>query len=112
MKTALNTTVLGIAVVATHPSFKNYKSGILDDTGCFSEEVNHAVMAVGYGTENGKGYWLVKNSFGSSWGEDGYIRIAIVDGDREPGICGVQNVAEYTTTNWAEPNLTKLSLYT
>jgi len=51
--------------------------------------MDHAVLVVGYGYDapSGKEYWLVKNSWNTTWGDQGYIKLAIVDG---AGICGVQ----------------------
>jgi len=60
----------------------NYASGVFK--GCTSSEQNHAVLAVGYGTENDQDYWLVKNSWGATWGDKGYIKIA-----RGSGMCGI-----------------------
>jgi len=53
--------------------FKQYTSGILTD--CGSGQPDHAVLVVGYGAESGKDYWIIKNSWGPSFGESGYIRI-------------------------------------
>ena len=53
--------------------FQNYKSGVLDT--CTTTKTNHAVVIVGWGTENGIDYWIIKNSWGSWWGEQGYIRL-------------------------------------
>ncbi|KAM9777535.1 procathepsin L-like [Neosynchiropus ocellatus] len=63
-------------VDASQPTFQLYNGGIYDEPKCSSRLVDHAVLIVGYGTENGKDYWLVKNSFGVGWGEAGYIRMS------------------------------------
>jgi len=63
-----------------------YTSGIIDLTSakCPSSGINHAVLLVGYGVQNGINYWIIKNSWGKSWGEAGYFRIR-----RGNGTCGV-----------------------
>lgn len=57
--------------------FMNYQSGVYTSQNCGSttSDVNHAVLAVGYGTENGKDYWLIKNSWSADWGMDGFFKI-------------------------------------
>merc|ERR1712241_1636362 len=69
--------------VAAAGPFSQYKGGIF--AGCVSgQRQDHAVTVVGYGTENGVDYWLIKNSWGTSWGEKGYIRMK-----RGVKMCGV-----------------------
>ena len=53
-------------------------------SGCTSSQQDHAVTVVGYGTSNGEDYWLIKNSWGTGWGEGGFIRLK-----RGVGMCGV-----------------------
>lgn len=54
--------------------FQNYMSGIFT---AYCSQVNHAVTLVGYGWTSTQKYWIVRNSWGSSWGENGYIRVAV-----------------------------------
>ena len=65
------------------PVAQNHSSFYLSST-----QANHAVLAVGYGTENGQDYWLVKNSWGTNWGENGYIKIK-----RGSNMCGIEDVS-------------------
>jgi len=94
-KAALNTGVVSIALAAGNSQFQMYRSGILDSTAC-PTQIDHAVAMVGYGNEGGKDYWIVRNSWGSGWGDRGYIRIAAHEG---AGICGCQNYSYLVATN-------------
>ena len=97
MKAALEQQPLAVSVHAGRLHFMNYESGVLDAPGC-GTGLDHAVLAVGYGTDEKSGldYWLIKNSWADDWGENGYIRMAIVDGD---GICGIQMEPLFPTSN-------------
>ncbi|XP_013873158.1 cathepsin S, ortholog2, tandem duplicate 1 [Austrofundulus limnaeus] len=66
---------VSVAIDATRPRFAFYRSGVYDDPSC-TQNVNHGVLAVGYGTLDNKDYWLVKNSWGTKFGDQGYIRMA------------------------------------
>jgi len=74
---------VSVAVEADKSAFQLYQSGVLDTTAC-GTKLDHGVLAVGYGTEGGKGYFLVKNSWGPSWGDKGYLKIASAD-----NTCGI-----------------------
>nr|XP_046168864.1 procathepsin L-like [Oncorhynchus gorbuscha] len=65
---------IAVSVNGTHPSFKFYKDGVLYEPDC-STRTNHAVLAVGYGSSY-LDYWIVKNSWGTGWGRNGYILMA------------------------------------
>ena len=92
IKAAIATGPSNVAVAAGNLHFQTYSSGILSSTEC-PTVIDHAILAVGYGQEDNKWYYIVKNSWGSSWGEDGYIRIeATKDG---AGICGVNQYVIY-----------------
>jgi C1A family cysteine protease len=67
-------------------AFQGYTGGVIT-TGCGSR-LDHGVLAVGYGTDAGQDYFIVKNSWGPSWGVDGYVKIA-------PSQCGITTSASY-----------------
>src|SRR2546422_1077946 len=66
---------LVVPIDASLPTFQFYKSGVFKNPLCGSRP-NHAVLLVGYGTQNGQDYWLIKNSWGISWGYEGYMKLA------------------------------------
>ncbi|CAG9765058.1 unnamed protein product [Ceutorhynchus assimilis] len=65
-----------VSVAMNADLLQSYGGGIFADTSC-STAIDHGVLVVGYGTENGQDYWIVKNSWGAGWGESGYFRMAI-----------------------------------
>lgn len=80
-----------VAIQANHLSFQLYKSGVYN--GNCGTNLDHGVLAVGYGSQDSKPYYKVKNSWGGSWGSQGYIYIARV-GDGK-GKCGIQMAASF-----------------
>ncbi|PQQ06040.1 ervatamin-C [Prunus yedoensis var. nudiflora] len=87
---------VSIAIDASGVEFKHYQSGVFSATDCGMSQ-NHAVTVVGYGTtEDGTKYWLLKNQWGESWGENGYMKILRDAGD-PIGVCGLARYACYPT---------------
>ncbi|KAK0588504.1 hypothetical protein LWI29_001732 [Acer saccharum] len=84
-----------VSIDAGGAAFQFYSSGVFN--GDSGTELDHGVTAVGYGTTvNGTKYWLVKNSWGTSWGEEGYIRMQL-DIDAKEGLCGIAMDSSYPT---------------
>lgn len=86
---------VSIAIEADQDVFMHYTGGVITGDAC-GTQLDHAVLIVGYGNDAGQKYWKVKNSWGSSWGEDGYVRIEkglATDG----GECGVREMAFFPT---------------
>lgn len=82
--------VASVCIAAGNANFMSYSSGILDNDDCGM--VDHAVAVVGYGSENGVDFWIVRNSWGSSWGEEGYVRM-IRNKDNQCSIASMALVA-------------------
>lgn len=68
--------VASVSISAGNTPFMSYTGGILDDDQCSWFAIDHAVACVGYGAEDGVEYWIVRNSWGTSWGEQGYVRMS------------------------------------
>jgi len=81
---------VSIAIDATHYSFQLYQSGIYSDPACDPNNLDHAVLAVGYDAdEDGQEYWIVKNSWSTGWGDKGYIKMA----RNQDNMCGIATMA-------------------
>ena len=89
---------VAVAVEADQKSFQLYMGGVYDDDDC-GTQLDHGVLLVGYGREPGQGeYWIVKNSWGTEWGDQGYIRLRA--NTKEPeGMCGIAMVPSYPLKN-------------
>lgn len=84
---------VSVAIDAASILFQLYHGGIMKRF-C-GTSLDHGVLVVGYGTEKGQDYWLLKNSWGGSWGEKGYFRMKRDMSTEGPGFCGLQKQASY-----------------
>merc|ERR1711918_301823 len=90
LQSAIDLVPVSIAIEADQSSFQHYTGGILS-SGC-GTNLDHGVLAVGYNTA--QGYWLVKNSWGKSWGDNGYIKLS-----QSGNVCGILNQPVYPTVS-------------
>jgi KDEL-tailed cysteine endopeptidase len=90
-----------ISIAAGEFAFHSYIRGIVDSEAGCGIETDHSVTIVGYGTDSTSAmdYWIIKNSWGTDWGEAGYVRVQNTN-EEGPGVCGVNTAPYRPITGW------------
>jgi len=93
LKAAVAQQPVSVAIEADQSGFQFYSGGVF--SGTCGTNLDHGVLAVGYGTQDGQLFWKVKNSWGASWGASGYILMVRQAGTGQPGQCGIAMEPSY-----------------
>ena len=99
---------VSVAIEADTKTFQLYKSGVITGSAC-GTKLDHGVLVVGYGTEDGEDYWLVKNSWSTSWGDNGYVKIGKSDSTDDVGVCGIASTPSFPVSDTQSNYLSKPS---
>ena len=89
---------VSVAIEADKTIFQFYTSGVINSSKC-GTKLDHGVLVVGYGEEDNMPYWLVKNSWGPEWGDNGYVKIARSNSTDDAGVCGIAMQPSFPTAN-------------
>jgi len=92
LKAAISKQPVSVTVEADTAVFQRYTGGILNSASC-GTSLDHAITAVGWGSQGGVDYYIVRNSWGASWGDKGHIMIQATPSGK--GICGIQQVSVF-----------------
>ncbi|CAL5197740.1 unnamed protein product [Lathyrus oleraceus] len=109
LKKAVAHQPVSVAIEASGRALQLYQSGVF--TGRCGTSLDHGVVVVGYGSENGKDYWLVRNSWGTNWGEDGYFKMERNVKRTYTGKCGIAVEASYPVKYGQNSAVTTNSAY-
>jgi len=96
LQAAIEKGPVSVTIEADTRVFQGYTGGVLNSASC-GTQLDHAVTAIGWGTDGSQAYYMVRNSWGASWGEKGYIKIATQANGK--GVCGIQQISVFPNTN-------------
>lgn len=96
LKMAVSRQPVSIAIEADTKIFQFYSEGVITSDSC-GTTLDHGVLIVGYGVDNSTPYWLVKNSWDTTWGDDGYVKIMRSESVSDDGICGIAMQPSFPT---------------
>jgi hypothetical protein len=103
IKSAIDLQPNSIAIDASSPVFQSYTGGVIETASACGNTLDHAVVVVGYGSDSDSGldYFIVRNSWGESWGVDGFVYLQQSTTGGSPGTCGMNEKVYYPNAKYA-----------